>query len=371
MSIEIQFKRRNLLVFLSFFALVAASNACSNLDSQSSTAKDVPPQTPTAQASSLLLAQSQVSVAGAGASFPAPLYQRWFKELNQKNPTIQVKYQSVGSGAGIQQLINGSVDFSASDTGMTDAEMKKVSRGVVLIPMSAGSIVLGYNLPGVTSLRLSRSTLPAIFLGEIKTWDDPKIAKDNPGVKLPKTPITVVYHADGRTTTAIFTQHLSAISPEWKGKIGEGKSVSWPVGVGAKGCEGATAQIQQTQGSIGYIEYGYARSNQVPFATLQNKAGNFVAPTPINSAAALTSVQLPANLRAFIPDPPGANSYPIVSYTWILAYKTYPDANKSKALKEALNYGLTTGQQVADELGYIPLPSTVVSRAQAAVNSIK
>lgn len=361
MSVRVQLKRRNLLVFLCLSAFVVVSNASNNLRLQSADAND----------SSLLLAQGRVSLTGAGASFPAPLYQRWFSEFNKSNPNIQVSYQSVGSGAGVQQLINGTVDFGASDVAMTDQEMAKVSKGVVLIPMTAGSIVVGYNLPGVNSLRLSRSTLADIFLGKIKTWNAPAIAKDNPGAKLPNTPISVVYRADGSGTTGVFTKHLSAINPEWKSKVGEGKSVSWPTGSGAKGNEGVTAQIVQSQGSIGYIEYGYARSNKISVASLQNKAGNFVAPTLSNSAAALASVQLPANLRAFVPDPPGGNSYPIVTYSWVMAYKTYPDANKSKALKQALNYGLTTGQQYADDLGYIPLPSNVLSKARAAVNSIK
>lgn len=361
MSVRVQLKRRNLLVFLFLSAFVVASNASNQFNLQSATAND----------SSLLLAQGQVRLTGAGASFPAPLYQRWFSEFNKTNPNTQISYQSVGSGAGVQQLINGTVDFGASDTAMTDAEMAKVSRGVMLIPMTAGSVVVGYNVPGVSSLRLSRSTLPAIFLGEIKTWNDPRIAKDNPGVKLPNAPINIVYRADGSGTTAIFTDHLSAISPAWKSKVGSGKSVSWPAGQGAKGNEGVTAQIKQSPGSIGYLEYGYAKTNKIPVATLQNRAGNFVAPTPSNSTAALASVQLPSNLRAFVPDPPGANAYPIVTYSWIMTYKNYPDASKSKALKQALNYGLTTGQQFADDLGYIPLPRNVVSRAQAAVNSIK
>ncbi|MFB2934221.1 phosphate ABC transporter substrate-binding protein PstS [Aerosakkonemataceae cyanobacterium BLCC-F154] len=361
MSVRVQLKRRNLLVFLFLSAFVVASIASNHFRPQSATANN----------SSLLLAQGNVRLTGAGASFPAPLYQRWFSDFNKKNPSVQVSYQSVGSGAGVQQLINGTVDFGASDVAMTDPEMAKVSRGVVLIPMTAGSVVVGHNLPGVNSLKLSRSTLPAIFLGEIKTWNDPRIAKDNPGVKLPNRPISVVYRADGSGTTAIFTDHLSAISSAWKSRVGSGKSVSWPVGQGAKGNEGVTAQIKQSPGSIGYLEYGYAKTNKIPVATLQNKAGNFVAPTPGNSSAALASVQLPANLRAFVPDPPGANAYPIVTYSWIMAYKNYPDQNKSRALKQALNYGLTTGQQVSDDLGYIPLPPNVVSRAQAAVNSIK
>jgi len=358
MSDQIKFNRRDFLLSCSAFGVTIAANQL-----RLGSANAVDPNS--------LIAQARVSLTGAGASFPAPIYTRWFSEYNRSNPNVQINYQSIGSGAGVQQFIAGTVDFGASDVAMTDEEIAKVSRGVVLLPMTAGSIVVAYNLPGVNSLKLSRDALVGIFLGTIKTWNDPKIAQNNAGVKLPSTPISVVYRADGSGTTGVFTKHLSAISPQWRGSPGEGKSVSWPVGVGAKGNEGVTAQIKQTPGAIGYIEYSYAQSNNIPTAALQNKAGNYVPPTPQNSASALASLQLPANLRGFVSDPAGGNSYPIVSYSWIMAYRTYPDANKSQALKQVLNWALGQGQQVAPQLGYIPLPSSVVARVKTAINSIK
>ena len=312
-----------------------------------------------------------VSLTGAGATFPAPLYQRWFSEYNKQHPNVQVSYQAVGSGAGVQQFTQGTVDFGASDVAMTDAEIAKVQRGVVLLPMTAGAIVVAYNLPNVKSgLKLSRQVYPAIFQGQIKTWNDPKIAQANPGVNLPNLPITIVHRSDGSGTTSVFTSHLSAISSQWKSQVGSGKTVNWPVGVGAKGNDGVTAQIQQTQGAIGYVEYGYATQNNVPFASLQNKSGKYAEATAQTASDTLNAVKLPSNLRAFITDPTGANSYPIVTYTWLLAYKTYPDATKAKALKDVINYGLTQGQQSSGQLGYVPLPSKVVQQVQAAANSI-
>ncbi len=312
-----------------------------------------------------------VSLTGAGATFPAPLYQRWFSEYNKQHPNVQVSYQAVGSGAGVQQFTQGTVDFGASDVAMTDAEIVKVQRGVVLLPMTAGAIVVAYNLPNVKSgLKLSRQVYPAIFQGQIKTWNDPKIAQANPGVNLPNLPITIVHRSDGSGTTSVFTSHLSAISSQWKSQVGSGKTVNWPVGVGAKGNDGVTAQIQQTQGAIGYVEYGYATQNNVPFASLQNKSGKYAEATAQTASDTLNAVKLPSNLRAFITDPTGANSYPIVTYTWLLAYKTYPDATKAKALKDVINYGLTQGQQSSSQLGYVPLPSKVVQQVQAAANSI-
>ncbi len=357
---RVQFKRRDVLVCLIAFS---ASVATSQIPSESVTAE-----------SSSLLAQggSRVSLVGAGASFPAPLYQRWFSEYNKSNPNVQISYQSVGSGAGVEQFTQGTVDFGASDTAMTPQEIARVKQGVVLLPMTAGSVVIGYNLPNVQSgLKLPRAVYTDIFLGNIKTWNDPRIAKANPGVNLPNTPITVVHRSDGSGTTAVFTKHLSAISPQWKSKVGSGKTVNWPVGVGAKGNEGITAQIQQTPGTIGYLEYGYAVQNNIAVATLENKSGSYVAPSPQSAATALEAVKLPKNLVAFITDPAGKSSYPIVTYTWILASKNYQDANKAQALKDMLNWGLTQGQKYSPQLGYVPLPSSVVSRVRSAVNTIK
>jgi phosphate transport system substrate-binding protein len=312
-----------------------------------------------------------VSLTGAGASFPAPLYQKWFSEYNKINPNVQVSYQSVGSGAGVEQFTQGTVDFGASDVAMKDEEIAKVKQGVVLLPMTAGSIVLGYNLPEVKDLKLTRQNYVDIFSGKIKKWNDPAIAKTNPDLKLPDKNITVVYRSDGSGTTGVFTKHLSAINPEWKKTVGDGKTVEWPTGVGAKGNEGVTAQILQTDGAIGYIEYGYAKQQDIATASLENKAGQFVAPSSETAAKTLASVQLPENLRAFITDPEGADSYPIVTYTWILAYKKYDNPEKLKAFKEVINWSLKDGQKLAEELGYIPLPENVVQKVEAAVNTIQ
>lgn len=313
-----------------------------------------------------------VELTGAGASFPSPLYQTWFAELNKKYPNLKVNYQSVGSGAGVEQFTKGTVDFGASDVAMKDEEIQEIpaDKGVILLPVTAGSIVLAYNLPDVPQLKLPRTVYTDILLGKIKSWDDPAIAKANPGAKLPKEAIKVIYRADGSGTTGVFTKHLSAISPEWKTKVGDGKSVKWPVGIGAKGNEGVTAQILQTPASIGYIEYSYAKQSNLKFASLENKAKQFVSPSEESASKTLASVTLPENLRVFISDPEGADSYPIVTYTWILAYKKYTDANKAKAVEATIEYALTDGQKLAAELGYVPLPVNVIAKVAAAADKI-
>ena len=310
-------------------------------------------------------------LSGAGATFPAPLYQRWSVDYHAKHPDVQVNYQSVGSGAGVKNFIQGVVDFGASDAAMTDAEMAKSPRGAVLIPATAGSVVLAYNLPGLDSLRLSREALAGIFLGTITKWNDPAIAGSNPGVVLPDQSIAVAYRSDGSGTTFIFTQHMSAISPAFDDEVGFDKSVSFPVGIGGKGNEGVTALIKQTPGTIGYVEYGYAKNNGLSMAAIENKSGNFVAPTPESGAATLASVEMPENLRIWPVDPAGAQDYPIVSFSWLLLYSKYDDAAKLAALKNFVNYGLTEGQTVSDELGYIPLPASVVAKAKAALKSVR
>ncbi|MBH8562512.1 phosphate ABC transporter substrate-binding protein PstS [Nostoc sp. CENA67] len=344
-----------------------ATNDTGTKDGASGTAKDA-----TASSPAKLDIGGNLTLTGAGASFPAPLYASWFTDLNKKYPNLQVNYQSVGSGAGVEQFIKGTVDFGASDVAMKDEEIQKVpqDKGVLLLPVTAGSIVLAYNLPDVPELKLPRAVYTDILLGKIKTWNDPKITAANPGAKLPNQPITVVHRSDGSGTTGVFTKHLSAISPEWKTKVGEGKTVNWPVGVGGKGNEGVTAQIQQTQGSIGYIEYSYAKQNNIKFAALENKAGKFVVDNDQSAAKTLEAVVLPDNLRAFIADPEGAESYPIVSYSWILAYKKYPDAAKAKAMEAIIEYALTEGQKIAPELGYVPLPQNVITKVAAAADQI-
>ncbi|MCT7978295.1 phosphate ABC transporter substrate-binding protein PstS [Laspinema olomoucense] len=301
-----------------------------------------------------------VNLTGAGATFPAPIYQRWFQEFNQANSQVRTNYQSVGSGAGVQQFSSGTVDFGASDVAMKDEEIQAMNREVLMLPMTAGGIVLAYNLPGVeTGLKLPREVYVDILLGEITQWNDPRIAQANPGVNLPDQAIAVVYRSDGSGTTGVFTQHLSAISEKWKERVGEGKTVEWPTGIGGKGNEGVTASIQQTVGAIGYVEYGYAKNNNITMAALENKSGNFIAPSSEAASKTLAAVELPDNLRAFISDPEGPDSYPIVSYTWLLAYKEYSDPQKAQALEAVIEYGLNEGQQLAPELGYIPLPANV------------
>jgi phosphate transport system substrate-binding protein len=317
-------------------------------------------------------ASAATPLQGAGATFPAPLYQRWIAEYTKGNPDVQINYQGVGSGAGIKQFTLNLVSFGASDAAMTDAEIKAVKQGVVLIPATAGSIVLAYNLPGVQNLKLSREAYVGIFLGKIKKWNDPVIAKANEGAKLPATAITVCERSDGSGTTFVFTKHLSAISPEFKDQVGEGTSVTWPIGVAGKGNDGVTALIKQTPGAIGYIEYGYAQHNKLPFAALQNKSGEFVTATTASGAATLATTQFPADLlRAWPSDPDGKDSYPIATFTWLLLYKNYDNTSIGEAVKKFVNFGITDGQKFAEDLGYIPLPKEVVDKNLEALKTVQ
>lgn len=367
-----------LISSISILALSVNLVACGGTNTTSNGEGDIggdAAQSPAGESLAKKLAFAKpVSLTGAGASFPAPLYQNWFVQLNQEVPDLQVNYQSVGSGAGVEQFIQGTVNFGASDVAMKDEEIAKVERGVLMLPMTAGAIVLAYNIPGVEGeLKLPRDVYTGILLGNITNWNDPKIAEANPDLKLPDLPITVVHRADGSGTTGVFTQHLSTINPEWEKSIGSGKTVEWPKKgkfIGAKGNEGVTASIQQNQGAIGYVEYGYAKNNNLPMAALQNKAGQFVAPTDESEMAALEGVTLPEDLRAFITDPDGEKSYPIVTYTWMLVYKKYDDPQIAKGIEGMIEYGLTQGQKSSAELGYIPLPQSVVEKVAAAADQI-
>jgi phosphate transport system substrate-binding protein len=350
---------------LSVMALTLGIGACQGPNTENTV-------TSTSEGGTGKLALSQpVNLTGAGATFPAPIYQRWFQEFNQANPQVRTNYQSVGSGAGVQQFSSGTVDFGASDVAMKDEEIQGMNQEVLMLPMTAGGIVLAYNLPGVESgLRLSREVYVDILMGEITQWNDPRIVAANPGVNLPDQAITVVYRSDGSGTTGVFTKHLSAISEKWKERVGEGKTVEWPTGIGGKGNEGVTAGIQQTVGSIGYVEYGYAKNNNIPMAALENQSGNFIAPSDEAASNTLAAVELPDNLRAFIVDPEGAESYPIVTYTWLLAYQEYSDPDKAKALEAVIEYGLNEGQLLAAELGYVPLPLNVRQKVAEKANVI-
>lgn len=348
-------------VFFAAFALLFAGCSKPKETTQSAAAEAKPGAEPAA---------TKVKLIGSGASFPAPIYDRWFKEFTKSDGLITVDYQSVGSGQGVKSFIEGHTDFGASDAAMSDEEIKKAEDNVLLLPMTAGSIVLAYNLEGVEGLKLSRDAYTGIFLGTVKTWNDPKIAASNPGVKLPTTPIALVHRSDGSGTTFVFTQHLAAINAGWKTKPGVGKSIEWPTGVGAKGNEGVAAQIKQTPGSIGYIEYAYGVLMKQPMAELENKAGKYVKPTLESAAASLGAVELPADMRAWVTDPEGDASYPIVTYTWILAKQKYDDPAKAAALKKVLGWSLTEGQKLSSSLNYVPLPEGVVSKVQSAVAKI-
>jgi phosphate transport system substrate-binding protein len=321
--------------------------------------------------SGVAIGAGAITLQGSGATFPAPLYQKWFTEYNKAHPDVEINYQALGSGAGIKQFQQNLVDFGASDAAMTDDEMAAVKQGVVLLPMTAGAIVLSYNLPnGPSELKLSREAYVGIFLGKITQWDDPAIAKSNPGAKLPSLKIQPVVRSDGSGTTFVFTSHLSAISDAWKNGPGAGKAVNFPAAVAGKGNAGVTALIKETPGAIGYVEYGYAVQTKMPMAELQNKSGNYVKADLTSGKDALASVQLPANLRAWITDPTGAQSYPIVTYTWLLCYKKYGDPNKAAAIKSVIQYGLTQGQSFSVDLGYIPLPANVVDAVSKALAQI-
>src|SRR5271166_3529755 len=311
---------------------------------------------------------------GSGASFPFPLYSAWFKDFSKKTAGATVDYQAKGSGAGIQDLINKTVDFAASDAAMTPEQIAQVKDGVVLLPMTAGEIVLAYNLPGQPkNLKLPRDVYPDIFLGKITKWNDPRIAAANPDIKLPDLPITVVRRSDASGTTFVFTKHLSAISPAFKEQVGFGTTVSCPSSdkfVAAPKNDGVTATIKQTPGAIGYIEYGYAKLTKADSALLQNKAGNYVPAGSEGGAKALASVDFPPDLIAWVDDPADPKAYPIASFTWMLFYQKQ-DAQKAEYLRTLVNYGLTDGQKLADAMGYIPLPPGVVEKVKAASAKIQ
>lgn len=302
-------------------------------------------------------ALAQQTISGAGATFPAPFYQAAFSSLAGKG--VKVNYQSVGSGAGVRQFVAGTVDFGASDEPIKAAEAAKVARGVVQIPIVGGTIAVAYNKSDCPALKLSQQQLADVFLGDIKTWDQ---------LKCGKGPIKIAHRSDGSGTTFAFTNSLSAFSPEWKKRVGEGKSVNWPVGVGAKGNEGVAGVLSNTPGSIGYVNQAFVKG-PLKAAALQNKAGKFVMPGLKGGSAALNAIKLDSNLAGEDSNPAGVDSYPISTLTWILAYKT---GNKAKTdeIKTAINYLLGPAQAQADNLGYVPLKGSILTKAKAAVSKI-
>jgi phosphate transport system substrate-binding protein len=319
------------------------------------------------------LAQEKIRLTGSGASFPAPIYLTWFKDFSKKSANVTVDYQSKGSGAGVQDFLNKTVDFAASDSAMKKEDIAKVAEGVQLLPMTAGEIVISYNLPGnPKDLKLPRDVYSNIFLGKVTKWNDPKIVAANPGVNLPDLPITVVVRADASGTNFVFTQHLSEINADFKKELGFGNTVNWPATdkfIKSPKNDGVTATIRQTPGAIGYIEYGFAKLSKVVYAQLQNKEGHYVAPG--NSSETLAAIKMPEDMIAWAPDPSGAKSYPIVSYTWMIFRKNNGDPAKAKAMRDMVEYGLTDGQKIADSMGYIPLPQVVVDHVRKAAANIK
>ena len=314
---------------------------------------------------------------GAGATFPSLLYKRWFTAYHDSHPDVFIKYAAVGSGEGIHRFIGKNVDsadqiaFGASDAAMTDAQIVQAGNDVIMVPATAGCVVLAYNLPGFRGeLKLSRKAYAGIFLGQITRWNDPAIAAANPGVKLPDLSIVTAVRQDGSGTTYAFTNNLGAISDDWRGRFGAATLVNWPGNaMRAKGNEGVAGLIEKSAGSIGYVGYEFARRIGLDYATLENKDGQYVKASEQTCSAALANAQMPDNLRLFVADPSGADSYPIATFSWILLRKSY-DAKTTDAVKGLLQWSLQDGQHYASELGYVPLPKSVAEKALAAVNSI-
>ena len=314
----------------------------------------------------------QTTLNGAGATFPYPMYSKWFNEYNKLHPNVQINYQSIGSGGGIRQVLNGTVDFGATDGPMTDEQLKESTVKILHIPTVLGADVPAYNVSGVAGdLKFTPDVLANIFLGKITNWNDPAIAKSNPGVKLPNQPMIVVHRSDGSGTTYIWTDYLSKVSKEWEGAVGKGTSVKWPVGLGGKGNEGVAGQIRQLQGSIGYVELIYAVENKITFGSVQNAAGNFVkASLDAVTEAAASVKDMPADFRVSITNAPGKTAYPISSFTWLLIPAQSKDPNKGKILSDFLKWMVTDGQKMTGQLSYAPLPASVAEKVKAAIQQV-
>jgi phosphate transport system substrate-binding protein len=308
---------------------------------------------------------------GAGATFPYPIYSKWFDEYAKVDPSVRFNYQSIGSGGGQKQILAQTVDFGASDGPMSDENLAKAPGKILHIPTVAGAVVITYNLDGNPALRLDGETIADIFLGKIKKWNDPKIAASNPGTNLPDKEIVVVHRSDGSGTTFIFTDYLSKISPEWKQKAGNNTSVNWPTGIGGKGNEGVAGQVKQTPGALGYVELIYAIQNKMPYAEVKNSAGKFVKPSLESITAAMATAQIPDDFRFSMTNAPGENSYPIAGATWLLVYEQQKDAAKGKKLVEFLKWAAKDGEKMANDLHYAPLPQTLQERVLKRVEQIK
>lgn len=314
-----------------------------------------------------------VDLQGAGATFPYPLYSKWVAEYQRVDPRARINYQSIGSGGGIRQITERTVDFGASDAAMTDAELGKAKGTLLHIPMTMGAVVVSYNLEGVSELKLSPEAIAGIFLGDITSWNDPRIVESNRGVAVPNKPIIVAHRTDGSGTTAVFTEYLASISEAWRAKVGAGKSVKFPVGLGAKGNEGVAGQIKTTPGSLGYIELAYAKQTGLSVAAIRNRSGNFTEPRleSITAAAEGIAASLPADLRISVVNAPGAAAYPISAFTYILVYEEQTDPTKGKVLAQFLRWAIHEGQKFGPRLHYAPLPAAVVTAIEGKLERMR
>lgn len=314
---------------------------------------------------------TKLLINGAGATFPAPIYQKWMTEYVSVDPAVQMNYQPIGSGGGQKQILAGTVDFGASDGPMSDESLSHAPGKILHLPTVAGADVVTYNLPGNPQLKLDGPTLADIFLGKITKWNDPRIAGQNAGITLPDSDIEVVHRADGSGTTYIWVDYLSSISPEWASKVGRGTSVSWPTGLGGKGNEGVTGQVKQTPGAIGYVELVYAKQNKLPYADIKNAHGEYVTPDIGSITKALATAQIPDDFRFSMVNAPGEGAYPIAGTTWLLVYEQQKDPAKGKKLVEFITWAITNGEQMAQALDYAPLPQTLQQRVLERVKTIK
>ena len=314
------------------------------------------------------------NINAAGATFPYPIYSKWFDEYHKLHPNVQINYQSIGSGGGIRQLLDKTVDFGASDGPMTDEQLQQAGFKILHFPTVLGAAVPSYNIPGVAGeLKFTPEALAGIFLGKVTKWNDPAIAGANPGVKLPADDIVVIHRSDGSGTTYIWTDYLSKVSTDWQSKVGKNTSVNWPVGLGGKGNEGVAGLLKQTPDSIGYVELIYAIQNSLPYGTVKNASGEFIKASlaGVSAAAAGAAKSMPEDFRVSITNPPGKDAYPISSFTWLLIPAQIQDPAKKAAIKDFLGWMLTSGQQFCDPLAYAKLPKEVVAKEQKAVALIQ
>jgi phosphate transport system substrate-binding protein len=317
-------------------------------------------------------ASAQMAINGAGATFPYPIYSKWFDEYAKVDPSVRFNYQSIGSGGGQKQILSQTVDFGASDGPMSDDNLAKAPGKIFHIPTVAGAVVMVSNLPGNPALKLDGDTIAGMYLGQINKWNDPKLTALNPGTKLPDQDIVPVHRADGSGTTFIFTDYLSKVSPEWKSKVGNNTSVNWPrIGIGDKGNEGVAGQVKRTPGALGYVELIYAIQNKMSYADVKNSAGEFVKPAVDSVTAALATAEIPDDFRFSMTNAPGKEAYPIAGATWLLIYQQLKDPAKGKKLVEFLKWSMTKGEGMAKNLDYAPLPESVQQRVLKRIDEIK